>query len=54
MDSILIANECVDGLKKKKNDGLVCKIDLEKAYDKVDWDFLSWVLKKKALVREMD
>lgn len=33
---ILIAFECVDGLKKMKKSGLVCKIDLEKAYDRVD------------------
>lgn len=26
---------------------MVCKIDLEKAYDKVDWSFLKWVLTKK-------
>lgn len=26
---------------------MVCKIYMEKAYDKVDWDFLFWVLRKK-------
>lgn len=36
MDGILIANECVDELRKKKKSGSVCKIDLEKAYDWVD------------------
>lgn len=42
MDGIFIANECVE-LKKKKDSRLVCKIDLEKAYDRVDCDFLKWV-----------
>lgn len=35
-DGILIAIECVDGPKKKKKSGLVCKINMEKAYDRVD------------------
>lgn len=37
---ILVANDLVDGRKRSKKLGLVCKIDLEKAYDKVDWGFL--------------
>lgn len=35
-DSILIANECVDMRRRAKWNGVVCKLDLEKAYDKVD------------------
>lgn len=46
-DGIFIVNECVDGFKKRKKSGLVCKIDLDKTYDRVDWEFLIWVLKKK-------
>lgn len=47
MDEILIANECVDGRKKAKMVGLVCKINFKKSYDRVDWDFLKWILKQK-------
>lgn len=36
MDDILVASECVDGWKKAKSSGLVCKVDMEKAYDRVD------------------
>lgn len=36
LDNILIANECVDGRKKSKSLGMVCKIDFEKVYDRVD------------------
>lgn len=47
VDGILIANELIDGREKSRKPGLVCKIDMEKAYDMVDWDFLRWVLVKK-------
>jgi len=47
MDRILIANECVDWFRKKRKYGLVCKIDLEKAYDRVNWEFHFWALKKR-------
>lgn len=47
LDGILIANECVDGRKKDRAPSLVCKIDFEKAYDRVDLDFLIWVLRQK-------
>lgn len=40
MDDILSANECVDWRKKSEKSDLVCKIDLEKTYAHVDWDFL--------------
>lgn len=46
MDGILIAN--VDGRKKRRESGLVCKVDMEKAYNRVDWDFLQWVIEKKS------
>lgn len=47
LDSIMIANGCVDGRWRDKEPGVVCKLDIEKAYDRIDWDFLFWVFKKK-------
>jgi len=38
---------CGWGLLRDKQSGLVCKIDLKKAYDWRDWDFPRWVLIKK-------
>lgn len=47
LDAVLIANEVVEDVRKKKDEGLVFKIDFEKAYDHVEWAFLDDVLGKK-------
>lgn len=49
IDGILMADECVDSWKKSVAPRLVCKIDLEKAFDIIDRDFLKLVLIKKCL-----
>ncbi|RVW50774.1 LINE-1 reverse transcriptase-like [Vitis vinifera] len=46
LDASLIANEVVDYRQKRKEKGLVCKLDIEKAYDSISWSFLMKVLKK--------
>ncbi|RVW90278.1 Transposon TX1 uncharacterized 149 kDa protein [Vitis vinifera] len=47
LDAILIANEIVDEKKRSGEEGVVFKIDFEKAYDHVSWNFLDHVLEKK-------
>lgn len=47
LDEILIANECMEEMKKKGRKGIVCKVDLEKAYEHVNWEFLDYVLSLK-------
>jgi len=40
LDSVLIANEVIDELRRKGRKGLCLKVDYEKAHDSVRWDFL--------------
>ena len=46
LDAVLIANEAVDSIIKRKESGLACKLDIEKAYDHLSWEFLTQVLEK--------
>lgn len=47
-DNIVITQEVLHSLrKKKKRKGeMIAQIDLEKAYDQINWEFLEEVLKK--------
>ncbi|GKV09634.1 hypothetical protein SLEP1_g21105 [Rubroshorea leprosula] len=46
MDGIVITNEVIHDLKRRKKEGLIFKADFEKAYDNVDWEFLDYMLSK--------
>ncbi|CAN4119502.1 unnamed protein product [Withania somnifera] len=39
MDAMLIANEAVDSRMTQKKPGILCKLDIEKAYGHVNWVF---------------
>ena len=36
LDASLIANEVIDSWQKRKEKGLICKLDIEKAYDSIN------------------
>ena len=46
LDAVLIANEAIDSIMKNNENGFMCKLDIEKAYDNVDWSFLLTVMQK--------
>jgi len=46
LDGILVANEVVDESKKLNKNLLLFKVDFEKAYDSVDWNYLDEVMCK--------
>jgi len=49
LDAVLIANECVDSHIRSGDPRLLCKLDLEKPYDHVNWDFLLYLLQRCGL-----
>ncbi|GJR72598.1 putative RNA-directed DNA polymerase [Tanacetum coccineum] len=46
LDGVLIANETVEFVRKKKEKGLVYKVDFEKVYDSINSKFLGDIMKR--------
>ena len=46
LDAVLIANDAIDSVFKNNENDIFCKLDIEKAYDNVDWYFLLTVMQK--------
>ena len=46
LDAVLIANEAVDSILRRKENGILCKLDIEKAYDHIRWDFLLQIMER--------
>jgi len=44
-DAALVANELLDGRLKSGVLGILCKLDVEKAFDKLNWSYLLSMLR---------
>ena len=47
MEGVVILHETIHELHRKKQDGVILKLDFEKAYDKLKWPFIQQVLRMK-------
>jgi hypothetical protein len=47
MDGVMILHEIVHDVKVRKKDGVILKLDFEKAYDKISWEFFFEMLKQR-------
>ena len=45
-DAVLIANEATYSILKSNEGAILCKVDIEKVYDHVEWSFLLSVMEK--------
>ena len=52
LDGIILVHETIHSLKASRTPGMHLKLDLSKAYDKLNWQFLAGILKAFGFVEE--
>lgn len=46
IDCSLLVNEYIDAMTREGWPGVVWKVDMEKAYDHINWGYVDWTLKQ--------
>ncbi|RVW33328.1 putative ribonuclease H protein [Vitis vinifera] len=49
LDASLVANEVIDKWQRQKEKGIICKLDIEKAYDCINWNVGEWSACRRAV-----
>jgi hypothetical protein len=52
MEGVVMLHENIHELHRKKMSGIILKLDFEKAYDKINWDFLQQTSQIKGFSRK--
>jgi hypothetical protein len=47
MEGVIVLHETIHEMHRKKQNGIIFKIDFEKAYDKINWSFIQQTLQMK-------
>jgi hypothetical protein len=47
MEGVIVLHETLHEMHRKKQSGVIPKIDFEKAYDKLNWNFIQHTLRMK-------
>jgi hypothetical protein len=47
MEGVIVLHKMIHEMHKRKQSGLIMKIDFKKAYDKIKWDFIQEVMERK-------
>jgi hypothetical protein len=52
MEGVIVLHETIHELHRKKQNGVILKIDFEKAYDKINWSFVQQALRMKGFTQK--
>jgi hypothetical protein len=47
MEGVIVLHEMIHKMHRKRQNGLILKIDFKKAYDKINWSFVQQILRMK-------
>jgi hypothetical protein len=52
LEGVIVLHETIHEIHRKKMNGVILKLDFEKAYDKVKWSFLQQAMRMKGFLQK--